>query len=167
MGPEEILDGLPDGVVVVASDRTVLFMNRMAERMSGWTREAAVGRRYGEVIPLRDGSGALVHERADPFDDGARVATGLPEREYLLRRPDGTERWVAVRAAYARGARGRVERVVLTLRDAGRKRRLERAGADLISTVAHEIRSPLTSVKGFTSTLLHRWERFRDRKSVV
>jgi signal transduction histidine kinase len=33
---------------------------------------------------------------------------------------------------------------------------------ELISTLAHELRSPLTSVKGFTSTLLHRWERFTD-----
>jgi signal transduction histidine kinase len=32
----------------------------------------------------------------------------------------------------------------------------------LISTVAHELRSPLTSVKGFTATLLRRWERFTD-----
>jgi signal transduction histidine kinase len=33
--------------------------------------------------------------------------------------------------------------------------------------VSHEIRSPLTSVKGFTSTLLHRWERFTDEQKRV
>jgi signal transduction histidine kinase len=32
----------------------------------------------------------------------------------------------------------------------------------LIATVAHELRSPLTSVKGFTATLLAKWERFTD-----
>jgi signal transduction histidine kinase len=50
------------------------------------------------------------------------------------------------------------------MRDAGRKHRLESAGYDLISMVAHELRSPLTSVKGFTSTLLHRWDRFGDEQ---
>ena len=36
--------------------------------------------------------------------------------------------------------------------------------ATLISTVAHELRSPLTSVNGFTATLLRRWERFTDEQ---
>jgi signal transduction histidine kinase len=34
--------------------------------------------------------------------------------------------------------------------------------AELIATVAHEIRSPLTSIKGFTKTLIDRWERLSD-----
>src|SRR5918994_5081612 len=34
--------------------------------------------------------------------------------------------------------------------------------ADLISKIAHELRSPLTSVKGFSATLVKRWDRFTD-----
>lgn len=33
---------------------------------------------------------------------------------------------------------------------------------ELIATVAHEIRSPLTTIKGFTKTLLDRWDRLDD-----
>jgi signal transduction histidine kinase len=33
---------------------------------------------------------------------------------------------------------------------------------DVVSTVSHELRSPLTSVKGYTSLLLHRWDRLPD-----
>jgi signal transduction histidine kinase len=51
---------------------------------------------------------------------------------------------------------------VLVLRDTDSRRRAETDHAGLISTVAHELRSPLTSVKGFTSTLLRRWDRFTD-----
>jgi signal transduction histidine kinase len=36
-----------------------------------------------------------------------------------------------------------------------------------VSTVAHELRSPLTSVKGFTATLLNKWSRFTDDQKRV
>lgn len=41
--------------------------------------------------------------------------------------------------------------------------------AELISKIAHELRSPLTSIKGFSSTLVTRWDRFSDeqRKQLV
>ncbi len=55
-----------------------------------------------------------------------------------------------------------VQRVVVALRDDRARERTDRSRADLVSTVAHELRSPLTSVKGFTATLLARWERFSD-----
>lgn len=34
--------------------------------------------------------------------------------------------------------------------------------AEIIATVSHEIRSPLTTIKGFTKTLIDRWERLPD-----
>ena len=48
-------------------------------------------------------------------------------------------------------------------RDTRARRRADRDQADLVSTVAHEIRSPLTTVKGFTSTLITKWDRLADR----
>jgi len=53
------------------------------------------------------------------------------------------------------------------LRGAQQRERLERSRAELVSTVAHELRSPLTSVKGFTATLLNKWGRFTDDQKRV
>jgi signal transduction histidine kinase len=36
--------------------------------------------------------------------------------------------------------------------------------AELIGKIAHELRSPLTSVKGFSATLIKRWDRFTDEQ---
>ena len=56
---------------------------------------------------------------------------------------------------------------MITIRGTEQRTRLERSRADLVSTVAHELRSPLTSVKGFTATLLAKWPRFTDDQKVV
>mgnify|MGYP003286436508 CR=1 FL=1 len=69
---------------------------------------------------------------------------------------------VDLTASFLRDGRGRVVQTVCVLRDASARHRGDSQRGELISTLAHELRSPLTSVKGFTSTLLHRWERFSD-----
>jgi signal transduction histidine kinase len=77
----------------------------------------------------------------------------------------GNGREVLVTASYIRPGRSQpVNRVLILLRDTEQRRRTEANHAALISTVAHELRSPLTSVKGFSSTLLRRWERFSDEQ---
>ena len=40
--------------------------------------------------------------------------------------------------------------------------RLDRERSDLVATVAHELRSPLTGVKGFTATLLSKWDKLNE-----
>ena len=164
---DELLDAIPDAVIVVGDDRSVRTMNRAAERATGWSRTDAVGVSYGEVLPLRDASGFWVHERYDPFDGMLATVTSTPEREYTLQRRDGSDVPVALRASFIRDDHRHLSEVVVVLRVTGRRRRLERMRSDLISTVSHEIRSPLTSVKGFTSTLLAKWDRFSDEQKRV
>lgn len=156
-----LLDRLPDGVVVIGADRAIAAMNRAAERLTGWARNDATGLFYGDVIRLRDAGGALVHEARDPFATATPLASGAPEREYMLHRLDGSTLWVALRASY-RWEAATLSEVVVTMRDINRRHRVERSAYDLIATLAHDLRSPLTSVKGFTSTLIRNWERFTD-----
>lgn len=165
MTNEAILERLPDAVIVVGADRCISAMNGVAERLTGWSRAEAIGRHYGEVVRLRDSAGFLVHERNDPFTTASPLATGSPEREYMLHRYDGSERWVALRTAY-RWDGSEMQELVATLRASGRRHRAERSAYDLIATLAHDLRSPLTSVKGFTATLLRKWDAFSDEQKM-
>ena len=59
---------------------------------------------------------------------------------------------------------GPVESVALVIRSGRGRARLDRDRSDLVATVAHELRSPLTGVKGFVATLLSKWERLNDEQ---
>jgi hypothetical protein len=167
-------DDLPDGLVVTDHAARVTVFNRAAARLTGIPVRAARGADVRQALPLRDADGRCWWAAADPFH-GLSTRTRHPEMSLYL--GDGTELLVTVgyvRAPRDTGLRpldsagpGAVERLVVSLRGAQQRARLERSRADLVSTVAHELRSPLTSVKGFTATLLAKWGRFTDDQKRV
>ncbi|WP_406196688.1 ATP-binding protein [Kitasatospora sp. NBC_01560] len=157
-GAELDPDELPDGLVVADAEGRVVCFNRAAARLTGIRPEAALGCPLADVLPLEDLDGRRWWQLTDPYG-GLAIRTSQPERNLLL--PGGRE--VLVSARYVRERpQGRLERLVVALRGTEARRRTERSHAELIATVAHELRSPLTSVKGFTATLLAKWERFTD-----
>jgi PAS domain S-box-containing protein len=150
-------DDLPDGLVIADHGGRVTVFNRAASRLTGIAADSAVGQDVRDVLALRDADDRCCRH---------------PERSLYL--PDGTELLVSM--GYVRDRNGdgspehqtgAVRRLAITLRGTQERDRSERSRADLVSTVAHELRSPLTSVKGFTATLLNKWPRFTDDQKLV
>ncbi|MFI9646956.1 ATP-binding protein [Streptomyces sp. NPDC052040] len=157
-GPGLDPDELPDGLVIADEHGRVICFNAAAARITALPAAEALGRTLDRALPLEDLEGRRWWQLTDPYG-GLAIRVGQPERNLLL--PRGRE--VLVSARYVRmHPTGPVHRVVVSLRDTEARRRTERSHAELIATVAHELRSPLTSVKGFTATLLAKWERFTD-----
>ncbi|MEV4941826.1 sensor histidine kinase [Streptomyces zaomyceticus] len=153
-------DDLPDGLVVADETGRVVCFNAAAARIAAVPVDRALGHPLDRVLPLEDLKGRRWWALTDPYG-GLATRRGQPERNLLL--PGGRE--VLVSARYVREhPTGPVRRVVVSLRGTEARRRTERSHAELIATVAHELRSPLTSVKGFTATLLTKWERFSDEQ---
>ncbi|MFE2479237.1 ATP-binding protein [Streptomyces sp. NPDC001194] len=151
-------DDLPDGLVVADHAGRVICFNSAAARITALAPGEALGARIDRALPLEDLDGRRWWALTDPYG-GLATRRGQPERNLLL--PGGRE--VLVSARYVRThPTGPLRRLVVTLRGTEARRRTERSHAELIATVAHELRSPLTSVKGFTATLLAKWERFTD-----
>ncbi|MFG2116203.1 ATP-binding protein [Streptomyces sp. NPDC048718] len=151
-------DDLPDGLVVADETGRVICFNAAASRITAVPGAQALGRPLDQALPLEDLKGHRWWALTDPYG-GLATRRGQPERNLLL--PGGREVLVSARYLRTRPT-GPVHRVVVSLRGTEARRRTERSNAELIATVAHELRSPLTSVKGFTATLLAKWERFTD-----
>ena len=140
-------DELPDGLIVADHDGVVVIFNRAAERLTGIKAAQALGKTLPAALPLADSEGRCWWRASRPYD-GLSIRTRHPERSLFL--GDGTELLVTI--GYVRKSRtgepderGAVQRLTITLRSASVRARLERTRAELVSTVAHELRSPLTS----------------------
>ena len=166
-------DELPDGVVVTDEVGRIVVFNRVAARLTGLEPAEVIGKFVFDVLPLRDADGRDWWVYADPYH-GLPTRTRHPERSLYL--SNGTELLVSVgyvrtpkasRRACSPGQAHSLQKLVISLRGAQQRERLERSRAELVSTVAHELRSPLTSVKGFTATLLNKWGRFTDDQKRV
>jgi signal transduction histidine kinase len=158
-------DEVPDAVLVLDGDGVLQSANAAASSLLHLDLPGVLGRALSDVLVLLDERGNDWWECSKPLLRLPGVRR-QPERRLMLADPGGMsggDRELLSTVQYVR-ENGTVRRIVLCLRDTASRRRLERSRADLVSTVAHELRSPLTSVKGFTATLLAKWDRFTDEQ---
>lgn len=151
-----VLDQLPDAVVLLDASGCITAVNDRAMVVLG-LRSADVGRRFGDVVDLRDAGGT----RCPVPPPTPAIGTRTPERILRRRGPDGLGPPLAVVGRWT------PEGFSLTLRAAGRRGSLDRVHGEVIATVSHELRSPLTTVKGFTRSLLTGWDRYDDEQKLT
>lgn len=153
---------LPDGVITVFGDGTIEHANRRAGQICGTRPEDLDGQPVTKALPLQGLNGCDWWAVSEP-SRSLRTTTGHREKTLIL--PNG--RVVLVTARYLRHPDGSLFAILLGLRDAAERMRAERALADNVTMVAHELRSPVASITGFTATLLRQWERVDDASKQV
>ncbi|WP_372728182.1 ATP-binding protein [Nocardioides sp.] len=161
--PLGLLDSLPDGAVIADADARVAAINVVAAGMLGTTPEDALGEPLHQVLALQDRDGRDWFSSNCPYG-GLATRTAVPEQSWLL--PDGSEVLVVARI-HRPSLDQPVGRVAVSIRSGRGRARLDRERSDLVATVAHELRSPLTGVKGFVKALLNRWDKLNDEQKVL
>jgi signal transduction histidine kinase len=158
------LDLLPDPTIAVDATGTLVDANATAARLLGSQRDGLRGVDAQSAVRLFDEAGLDWWDRHRPLDADPRLLPRIAELDLLIQVAGGRTRPVLLTGARHLDGDGKLALLVLTLRRGERRRRLDAARSELVSTVSHELRSPLTSVKGFTKTLLVKWDRFTDEQ---
>lgn len=153
-----LLEQLPEGVVVADADRKLVLASERAERLTGIRLSEHTGEDVRDALPLVASDGHSFWASADPWG-GLRTLSGSPEQRLLL--PEGRSVLAATRHVRS-GPDRRLQWLVMTMRSTRTRDRIESETAALVTTVAHELRSPLGAVRGFSQTLRNRWSQLRD-----
>ena len=153
---ETLVETSPVGVVLFdAPSGTLRSLNREARRIVEAVRDPEQS--PDELL------GALSYRRADgreislaesPLARALGTGETVRAEEMVLQAPDGRRVNTIVNATPIRSAEGRVESVVVTFQDLAPLEELEHMRAEFLAMVSHELRAPLSSIKGSAATLL-------------
>jgi PAS domain S-box-containing protein len=150
---EEMLDTLPDGVLLVRTDRSIRFVNSALARLSGYAEGELLGMPWTDVLKPSA-------ERASSGDDAG---------EYELLCASGERLPVAVMSSDLGDRQGNPIGTVLALRDLRELKGLRArvilsarlaAMGELATGIAHEINNPIAFVRSNLSQLQTHWKTF-------
>ena len=155
-GLETLIDTSPVGVVVfdVRTGAPASF-NREARRIVDSLRDEGQGPEdLLGLLSVRRADGSEVSLREFPLARVLVSSETVRAEEIVLGVPDGRSVTVLLNATPIRSDDGAVESVVVTMQDMAPLEEQERLRAEFLAMVSHELRMPLTSIRGAATSVL-------------
>ncbi|RPJ44875.1 MAG: PAS domain-containing protein, partial [Candidatus Latescibacterota bacterium] len=143
-----------EGVIAIDRSENVLHLNLAAARLLETDREAAIGRSVADVTGVREVREILTRAlgEAREITLETKLYTGAGKRK------------IEMRASPLRDSDGRLAGAVLVFNDVTELRRLEAVRRDFVANVSHELKTPVTAIRGLVETLIDDAEMPADRK---
>jgi PAS domain S-box-containing protein len=148
-----IISSSDDAIVSKTLDGTITSWNHAAERMFGYTPEEAIGQHITLIIPPE------LHREEEDIIGKLRQGIHIDHYETVRMRKDGTKVDVSLSISPVRDRMGNIIGAAKIARDITERLELERRKDEFISMASHELKTPITTLKGFTDLLLRKFKR--------
>ena len=152
---EALVDTSPVGVAVfdAKTGKPVLFNQEARRIVDGLVAPGQSVEQLLEVVTCRRADGREISLEESPFAKLLSSAKTVRAEEVVLEVPDGRSVNILVNVTPIHSDNGGIESVVATLQDMAPLEELERSRAEFLSLVSHELRVPLSSIKGLAATV--------------
>ena len=158
-----IIENSADGVMILDTQRRIRVFNRALEEMTGWPASEALGQPCSRVLALKDRQGKDICETACPLlqpEPGERlyVEGDIKRPDKLLSRgvpapPAGSVITVGITYSPLYDKEDRLVSIIANAWDITRFREAEEMKSTFVSVISHELKSPVSIIKGYADTL--------------
>jgi len=138
-----VLSSMIEGVMAVDKAGKIILINSALEKILGIEKFQGLGRSYLEIIrnhKISDLINATLSERKGKLIE----ITALLPKETILK----------VQSAFFEGEQGSLSGAVFVFHDITEMKKLEKVRQDFVANVSHELKTPLTSIKGYVEALI-------------
>ena len=166
-----ILQGVADGIVVYDRNGHIIYANEAAASINGYASVEAMMQMPPQGIVARY---KLIDEQGHPFPlsqrTHRRVLAGEREAQAIIGYRDPTtgqsERWSFVKSRPVFDEQGKVFYAITIIHDITERMLAEWRKDEFISMASHELKTPVTSLKGFTNVLQRRLAKQGDAQGL-
>ena len=143
---EIILRNVGDGVIVLDQEGRISLLNETVENWFAIREKAVLHKPFENCIKNK----ALISLLQRVLRDQPIAST-----EFILKNTDNRQnRIFSANATRVNSSEGRPIGTIMVLREVTKEKEADRIKTELVSMVAHELKSPLTSIYGFSELLL-------------
>jgi signal transduction histidine kinase len=170
---DAILTGVAEAVMVTSPTGRIAQWNRAAERAFACPHADAVGSVCADVLALRldvreldcsTGCAVLTLQQAAPAVDGVVEADDV---EVWRMGPTGQRQPLLASALPVVDSDGTIVEVVHSFRDITRLKQGDEAKTLFLATASHELKTPLTVIRGFSQMLLAPDSSMNDQERLI
>jgi PAS domain S-box-containing protein len=153
---EQAFEQFPQALILVDREATVISLNPVAERLTGWARGDALGRPAADILEVRTETGVNLCAPNGALRRALRLGTRINTHfAYLFRLRTSDD---PVRVAYSVSPlrlKGRTpDGAVIVIHDVTPELETIEARDALMLAASHELKTPLTTLKGLSELLL-------------
>lgn len=139
-----ILSGMAEGVVAVDKNETIIHLNEAAKKILGISPDEETHRRIWETTHS--------HEFCRIFSEAIKEVTEIRKKIKII--ASSANQMVEVHASPFRDASGELVGAVAVLHDVSELERLETIRRDFVANVSHELKTPITAIRGLVETMI-------------
>jgi two-component system phosphate regulon sensor histidine kinase PhoR len=137
-----VLESMKEGVLAVDYDEKILLMNKTAGIILTIDETNSIGRTLQETIRIPD---------IQKFVKALMQSGGIEETEFEIKRE--TDKTLQLKGAYLTDNENKNIGVVILINDITGLRYLDTLKREFVANVSHELKTPITAIKGFVETL--------------